>query len=173
VTDVADTAVTINARQYSGEWDRVTEGSCCLTEIALAPGATNIRQHTLVATCTCNQHCAPKMEIPAAQKWANERHFCPQPECSAYIRPKLYLYSVYILCILSIFYLHAVYILPTWSVFYLFCDSISFHTVYFLSIFYVAYIEFLAILPTFCMYCVYLYILSICSLSSIHIPCVF
>jgi hypothetical protein len=164
VTDVADTAVTMNTRQYSGNWDRVTEGSCGLTAFTLTPGAANIRQHTLVATCTCNQHCARILEIPVARKWANKCHFCSQPKCFAYIRPKLYLYSVYILCILSIFYLQAVYIL---SILY----SISFHTVYFLSIFYVIYIEFLIILPTFCKY--FVYILSKFSLSSIHIPCVF
>jgi hypothetical protein len=49
--------------------------------------------------------------------------------------------------------------------------SISFHTVYFLSIFYVVYIEFLTILHTFCKY--FVYILWKFSLSSIHIPCVF
>jgi len=46
------------------ETDGVTEGSCGLNAFALAPGATNIRQHTLVAS----QHRAPILEIPVAQK---------------------------------------------------------------------------------------------------------
>jgi hypothetical protein len=100
--------------------------------------------------------------------WANERLLCSQPECSAYIRSKFYLQSVYILCLLSILYLHSVYILPTWSIFCLFCDSISIYTVYFLSILYAVYIEFLAIL---CLH--FVCIVSIFSLSSIHILCVF
>ena len=198
MTDVADIAVTINARQYSEDWDRQTDrqsntGSCGLNGFALASGAT-------AHTCRY-QHCAPTLHhnthlsLPALCPNTAPQHtpvatstvpqYCKflshrsEQTKVTFVRsrnvpPTFGLKHIYIPSIFCVYCLHSTCTKSIFCVrdlYSILCLYFNPHCLLSVNILCRLYRISCYILLTFC---VNVYILSIFSLvSSIHIPCAY